>query len=120
MDSSFDLFMHHQHSIASKQVQVPTESPKFLWSSYIFGAQKEWQVLACNADELNTVSSSYSGFKLATSTFVLSILEFIFIVTSHKHCAFTIIYFRFGNLSLLASYAMLMRHRNLKTAPNKI
>ena len=58
--------------------------------------------------------------KLATSTFVLFILEFIFIATSHKHCAFTITYVRFGNLSLIASYAMLMRPRNLKTAANKI
>ena len=33
---------------------------------------------------------------------------------SHKHCAFAITYFRFGNLSLFASYAMLMRPRNLK------
>ena len=31
-------------------------------------------------------STHYSGFKLATSNFVLSILEFIFKVTSHKHC----------------------------------
>ena len=35
-------------------------------------------------------SVQYSGFKLATSTFVLSILELIFIATSHKHCPFTI------------------------------
>ena len=33
-------------------------------------------------------SAQYSSFKLATSTFVLSILEFI--ATSHKHCSFTI------------------------------
>ena len=31
----------------------------------------------------------YSGFKLATSTFVLSILMFILIATSHSYCAFT-------------------------------
>ena len=49
------------------------------------------------------------GFKLATRTFVLSILEFIFIATSHKHCTFNISYARFGNLSLFASYAMLIR-----------
>ena len=40
--------------------------------------------------------------------------------TSHKHCAFTITYVPFGNLSLFASYTMLMRPRNLKTAANKI
>ena len=37
--------------------------------------------------------AQYSGFKLATSTFVLSILQFIFIAASHKHCAFTIAWF---------------------------
>ena len=30
----------------------------------------------------------YSGFKLVTSTVVLSILEFIFIATSHKQLRF--------------------------------
>ena len=35
-------------------------------------------------------SAQYSGVKLATSTFVLSILELIFTDTSNKHCAFTI------------------------------
>ena len=59
-------------------------------------------------------SAQYSGFHLDTSTFLLSILVFIFIATSHKHCTFTITYFRFENLSLFASYAMLMRPRNLK------
>ena len=58
--------------------------------------------------------AQYSGFKLVISTFVLSILEFMFIATSYKHCAFTITYVRFGNLSLFASYAMLMRPRDLK------
>ena len=73
-----------------------------------------------NISLIVTLSSS-SGFKLATSTFVLSILEFIFIPTSHKHCAFTIIftYVHFGNLSLFARYAMLMRPRNLKAVANK-
>ena len=32
-------------------------------------------------------SAQYSGFQLATSTFVLSILDIDFY--SHKHCAFT-------------------------------
>ena len=40
--------------------------------------------------------------------------------TSHKQSAFTITYVRVGNLSLFASYAMLMRPRNLKTAANEI
>ena len=43
-------------------------------------------------------SAQYNGFKLATSTFVLSILEFIFTAASHKHCAFTIIYELIDNL----------------------
>ena len=43
-------------------------------------------------------------------------LEFIFIATSHKHCAFTITYVRFGNLSLFASYTMLMRPKQLSMA----
>ena len=43
----------------------------------------------------------YSDFKLATSTSVLSILEFIFIATSHKHCAFTITYVFLGTLACL-------------------
>ena len=57
---------------------------------------------------------------LTTSTFIQSILEFIFIATSHKHCAFTIAYDRFGKLGLFASYTIVMRLRNLKTAANKI
>ena len=59
---------------------------------------------------------------IATSTLILCYLylTLIFIATSHKHCAFTITYVRFGNPSLFASYAMLMRPRNLKTAANKI
>ena len=63
-------------------------------------------------------SAQYSGFKLATtcSMVVLSILEFIFIATSHKHSTFSITYVRFGNLSLFASYAMLMRPKKAKTA----
>ena len=65
-------------------------------------------------------SAQYSGFKLASSMFVLSTLEFIFIATSNKNCAFNIPYVRFGNLGLFASYAMLMTPRNLKTAANKI
>ena len=65
------------------------------------------------------VPNIYRGFKLATRTFVLSILEFIFIATSHQHCAFTITYVLFGNLSLFASYAMLMRPRKAKTVANK-
>ena len=55
---------------------------------------------------------NYTGFKFATRR----LLEFIFIATSHKHCAFTITYIRFGNLSLFASYAMLMRPEKAKTA----
>ena len=47
-------------------------------------------------------SAQYSGFKLATCTFVLSILEFIFIATSNKHYAFVfakkLVYF---NLKLI-------------------
>ena len=30
--------------------------------------------------------AQYSGLKLATSTLVVSIFEFIFIATPHKHC----------------------------------
>ena len=40
--------------------------------------------------------------------------------TSHKYCAFTISYVHFGNLGLFASYAMLMRPRNLITDAYKI
>ena len=47
-------------------------------------------------------SAQYSGFKLATSTIVLSILKFVFIASSHKHYAFTITYICFGKLSLFA------------------
>ena len=47
--------------------------------------------------------AQYSDFKLATSTFVLSILEFIFITTFDKHFTFTITYVRFGKLSLFAT-----------------
>ena len=43
-------------------------------------------------------SAHYRGFKLATNTFVLSILEFIFIATSHKHCTFTTFYSKYGFL----------------------
>ena len=76
-----------------------------------------WEVaLKMNSSIDRKKRAQYSGFKLATSTFVLSMLEFIFIATSHKHCTFTITYARFGNLSLFASYAMLMRPRNFKTA----
>ena len=44
-------------------------------------------VLRGNARYQRGHRAQYSGFKLATSTFVLSILEFIFVATSHKHCA---------------------------------
>ena len=47
-----------QNGIASRQAQVP---------------------------KVNISSAKYSDFKLATSTLVLSILEFIFIATSHGH-----------------------------------
>ena len=33
-------------------------------------------------------SAQYSGFKIATGSFVVFVLEFIFIATSHKHFAF--------------------------------
>ena len=39
-------------------------------------------------------NAQYSGFKLATCTFVLFILEFFFIATSHEHLRF---YHCFGN-----------------------
>ena len=47
---------------------------------------------------------------------MLSILEFIFIATSHKHYAFTITYVRFGNLSLFGSCVMLRRPKKAETA----
>ena len=47
---------------------------------------------------------------------LLSVLEFIFIATFHKHRAFTITYVRFGNLSPFANYAMTMRPKKAKTA----
>ena len=61
----------------------------------------------------------YSDFKLATSTSVLSILEFFY---SHIPQALRFYHYLcfFGNFSLFASYAMLMRPRNLKTAAIKI
>ena len=40
---------------------------------------------------LFTAISTVNYFSLATCTFVISILEFIFIATSHKHCAFTLL-----------------------------
>ena len=66
------------------------------------------------------VSAQYSYFKIATSTFVLPILEFIFIATSHKHFTFTITHVSFGNLRLFASYAGLLSPKNLKTAADSI
>ena len=43
----------------------------------------------------------YLDFKFYLSK-LLSILEFIFIAKSHKHCAFTITYVRFGNRRLVS------------------
>ena len=75
----------------------------------------------CLWDVAIKMNSSIDSTNVLTSYGqLLSILEFIFISTSHKHCAFTITYVRFGNLSLFTSCAMLMRPRNLKTAVNKI
>ena len=47
------------------------------------------------------------------------LLQFFSVATSHKHCLCTITDVLFGNLRLFASYAILMRPRNLKTAANK-
>ena len=63
-----------------------------------------------------------SGFKLVTSTFVLSILEFIFKATSNKHCAFTITYicsfWEPEPVCFLFRVDVVIRPRNLKTAAN--
>ena len=82
----FRFFRPHQHGTASKQAQVPKTNISNGKSS-----KTRYQ---------RSDSAQYSGFKLAASTFLLSILEFIFTATSHKHYAFTITYDRFGNLTL--------------------
>ena len=67
-------------------------------------------------DQQQGHSAQIRSCKLAScNTFMLSILEFIFLATSHKLLPL-ITYDRFGNLSLFASYAMLMRPKKTKTA----
>ena len=120
MDSGFGLFRPHQNGIASKQAQIPkTNIRSSEWAMFVrCGCKDETQVLlyknisngksavlvgcghiaqysgfklATSTFVLSILhSAQYSGFKLATSTFVLSILEFIFIATFHKHCVFTL------------------------------
>ena len=52
---------------------------------------KEWSCpIWVHVTNVVIVPYTYSGFKLAISTFVLSFVEFIFIAISHKQCAFTI------------------------------
>ena len=58
----------------------------------------------------------YCGLKLAASTFVLSILDVDLNATFHKHYDFTTSYVRFGNMSLFASYAVLIRRKKVKAA----
>ena len=59
MDSCFGRFWTHQHGIASKQAQVPKKN------------------IYSTVDVMNKhgLSAQYRGFKLATSTFVLSTLD---------------------------------------------
>ena len=66
---------------------------KALWYNTLLYNTIQCFTLQCNAREEN-MKPQISGFKLATSTFLLSILELHFIATSHKHCAFTINYKR--------------------------
>ena len=70
-------------------------------------------IFLCKARYQRGHSAQYSGFKLAISTFMLSILEFIFIATSHKHCAFTIFIFNLCifliTIRKLASYIIQIR-----------
>ena len=74
---------------------------------------------ALKVNQEAALSSMILREPLATSSFVLSILEFI-IIAHHTSIALLPIFTFFGNLSLFASYAMLTRPRNLKTAANKI
>ena len=92
MNSYFGPFRPRQHDIASKQAQVPKTNispcPWLLTIRLAF-------FMVVERDEARYQrghSAQYSGFKLATSTFVLSILEFIVIATFHKHCTFNITY----------------------------
>ena len=72
MRSYFGLFRPNQDGIARKQAQVPKKRKG-------------------KAHYQRGHSAYYSGFKITTSTFLISILSLF--ITSHKHCAFTIMFF---------------------------
>ena len=63
-------------------------------------------------------SAQYSGFKLATSTYLYLSSQFINHIKHALH--FYISYVLFVNLNLPANYAMLMRPKKVKTAAYKI
>ena len=83
---------------------------KLTTKSYLFELFSFKLYLISSKDSTNMLVANLKPLQLAIGIFVLTIPEFIFIATSHKHCAFTITYVCFENLSLFASYAMLMRH----------
>ena len=83
------------HLVAGKQTEIVTiANYPFHTAEYATTFLASDWLYFCSYQHGQSVQ--YSGFKLAICLFVQSILEFIFIATSHKHCTFTIIYVRFG------------------------